>query len=51
MNVFADDRDLDPFLRAHHAVHKFAPAREVRLRCLQMQKITDQFIQSLVMQQ
>ena len=50
MNVFPDDRDLDPLLRTDHAIDKFFPARQVWLGSFQLEEIANQFVQTFLVQ-
>ena len=41
IDVFADDRDLDLFLRAHYTFHEFPPIRQVRFRRIDLEQLAD----------
>ena len=50
IDVFANDRNLNPLLRADDSLDKFSPVHQVGLRSLKIQKMAHEFVQALAVQ-
>jgi hypothetical protein len=51
IDVFAYHRDRDLLLRVNDPLDKPPPVRQIRLRSLQVQKVTNQLVQAFAMEQ